>query len=201
MEKYIDKIFYINLDRRPDRLKEIEGELLKMNLSAERFPAIEHTRGYVGCSLSHLELIKIAKRRGYKNILILEDDFEFLLTKDQFEKDMTAFFESNLSYDLVMFAYNGTSNPSFNNGLVSKVNNAGTTAGYLVHSKLYDALIENYETSVKYLIDTNFYGDWAIDKHWYYLLHNVEWYLFNNRIGRQRESYSDIERRVVNYGV
>ena len=201
MEKYIDKIFYINLDRRLDRRAEIEGELSRMGLSGERFPAIEHVKGYIGCSLSHLELIKIAKQREYKNVLILEDDFQFSLSKEKLEKNMTTFFESNLSYDLVMLAYNGKPNPESSNGTVSKVNNAATTAGYLVHTKVYDALIGNYESGIKKLIETDNHRGWAIDKHWRSLLKNKEWYLFNERMGKQRKSYSDIEKRVVNYGV
>ena len=201
MEKYIDKIFYINLDKRTDRRIQIEAELERMDLSGERFEAIYNSRGALGCTLSHLEVIKIAKQRVYNNILILEDDFEFLLTKEEFKKIMTEFFESSLSYDIVMLAYNGRSDPSFNNGIVSRVKNAGTTAGYIVHNKLYDKLIENYETSYTNLLKTNYYNDWAIDKYWYYLLKDREWYLFNNRIGKQRESFSDIEKKVVNYGV
>jgi glycosyl transferase family 25 len=201
MDKFIDKIFYINLESRKDRREQIEGELLKMDLSGERFNAIKHRLAYIGCSLSHLEILKIARERRYKNVLILEDDFEFILDKQTFENNMKEFFESNISYDLVMLAYNGTGDSILEKCLISKVVKAGTTAGYLVHNKIYDALIENYQDGIIKLLITNYYGDHAIDKHWYYLLKDREWYLFNTRIGKQRESYSDIENKVVNYGV
>lgn len=200
MEKYIDKIFYINLNKRLDRKAEIEGELSRMGLSGERFPAIQHDKGFIGCSLSHLELIKIAKQRGYKNVLILEDDFEFVLTKEQLEKNLTTFFESNMSYDVVMLAYNYKGNLE-SSSIVSKINSAKTTAGYLVHNKVYDALIDNYQAGVKKLIETKKCPHWAIDIHWAKLLKNKEWYLFNERMGKQRKSFSDIEKKVVNYGV
>jgi hypothetical protein len=201
MEKYIDKIFYINLDRRIDRRTEIEGELSRMGLSGERFPAIQHDKGFIGCSLSHLELIKIAKQRGYKNVLILEDDFQFILTKEKVQDNMTKFFESNLSYDIVMLAYNHRGKLESNTHIVSKINNAKTTAGYLVHNKVYDELIDNYQAGVNKLIETTKCSLWAIDVNWQHLLKNKEWYLFNERMGKQRKSYSDIEKRVVNYGL
>jgi len=40
MSNNIDKIFYINLDKRTDRKDEIENELQKMGLTAEIYPAI-----------------------------------------------------------------------------------------------------------------------------------------------------------------
>jgi hypothetical protein len=53
MSHYIDKIFYINLDKREDRKKEIEDELTKYELVGERYSAIytPHS-GIVGCGYS-----------------------------------------------------------------------------------------------------------------------------------------------------
>ena len=77
----IDGIFYINLDHRTDRKEEIERELTRFDLKFERFPAIPHKIGGVGCGTSHLEVIKLAKQRGYRNVLIFEDDIEFIVDK------------------------------------------------------------------------------------------------------------------------
>jgi len=196
---YIDHIFYINLDRRTDRRSQIEGELQKMDLSGERFKAIENKRGYIGCSLSHIEIVKLSRKRGYKNILILEDDFEFVVDKQTFENSIKTFFESNTSYDVLMLAYNAKVDNVLENCLISKTSSAATASGYLVNSKVYDALIDNYQDGLIKLLITNYYGDHALDKHWVHLLKDREWYLFTQRIGRQRESFSDIENRVVNY--
>ena len=52
MSKYIDHIFYINLDKRADRRGEIETQLNAFGLSYERFTAIETPgQGIVGCGL------------------------------------------------------------------------------------------------------------------------------------------------------
>jgi ribosomal-protein-serine acetyltransferase len=80
MSSYIDKIIYINLSKRTDRREEIENELNNFNLYYERFEAIPTPEcGIYGCGLSHLSVLKLAKERNYKNILILEDDFQFLV--------------------------------------------------------------------------------------------------------------------------
>ena len=84
MSVNIDHIFYINLDKRKDRRVEIEQELNKMELPFERFKAIETPgRGILGCGLSHLSVFKLAKERKYKNVLIFEDDFYFLISKPE----------------------------------------------------------------------------------------------------------------------
>ena len=69
MSKYIDHIFYINLDYRTDRREQIEGELVRMDLveKSERFPGIYvKEQGILGCTISHLSAIQLAKQRGYK---------------------------------------------------------------------------------------------------------------------------------------
>ena len=87
MSKNISKVIYINLNKRTDRKEDIVKELDSFNLDYERFEAIETPGfGIVGCGLSHLSVLKIAKERKYENILILEDDFTFLVSKEEFEK-------------------------------------------------------------------------------------------------------------------
>ena len=72
----IDNIIFINLKHRIDRKKQITFELDKFNLlNYDHFLAISHKNGAIGCSKSHLTVLKQSKERGYKNILVLEDDF------------------------------------------------------------------------------------------------------------------------------
>jgi len=106
MSHNIDKIIFINLEKRKDRLLEIENELDKFNLEYERFNAIEHECGIVGCGFSHLAVLKIAKEKNYKNILILEDDFTFIVTKEEFEMELNRFFNNVSEYDVCMISCN-----------------------------------------------------------------------------------------------
>jgi GR25 family glycosyltransferase involved in LPS biosynthesis len=70
------------LEHRLDRFTEINAELSNMRLEGERFNAISHSKGIVGCGYSHLEVLKLAKSRNYKNVLIFEDDFKLIIIVD-----------------------------------------------------------------------------------------------------------------------
>ena len=60
----------INLDRDPARLEESTKVLSNLQIPFERFSAIEHEKGIIGCGLSHQKLLSEIK----PNTLILEDD-------------------------------------------------------------------------------------------------------------------------------
>lgn len=65
--------FVVNLERRPDRLKQIQEEMSYIGWDYELFKAVD-TNSHVGCTKSHCEIIKIAKERGYEKVLVVEDD-------------------------------------------------------------------------------------------------------------------------------
>lgn len=69
--------FVVNLETRPENLENIRKEMDYIGWEWERFNAVN--RGdYMGCTLSHLEIIKIAKERGYKRVMVIEDDCVFM---------------------------------------------------------------------------------------------------------------------------
>lgn len=197
---HIDKVFYINLDKRSDRKETIEKELLQYNLDFERFPGVEISYyGCLGCSYSHHNAIKLAKERCYKNVLILEDDFTFVISPEEFEKQMEQFFNSNVDYDICMFSFNLHSYSSCQYKFLHKVQHAQTTSGYLVNEKYYDKILDNYKNGLEKLGAT--WQDWiyAIDVYWKPLQENDNWYCFKNRIGKQMPGFSDIRNDHVNF--
>jgi len=201
MSHNIDKIIYINLNKRIDRKEEIENELNNFNLNYERFEAIEtHGCGIIGCGKSHLAVLKIARDNNYKNILILEDDFTFLVSKEEFETNLTNFFSLNLSFDVCMLSYNLKRWEELNdNNVVNKLIESSTASGYIINSHYYDKLIELYENSVVLLEQTRQHWLYANDQVWkeYQLTDN--WYYFKTRIGKQRPSYSDNCEYFIDY--
>ena len=98
INKYFDKIFYINLAKDTDRNNNLLAQFNKFGITNfERFEAIsfkeipepKYWRNFnkiddkyilnsLGCRASHLEIVKIAKEKGYGKIMILEDDIEIL---------------------------------------------------------------------------------------------------------------------------
>ena len=90
MNEYFDKIYVLSLKRNTDRRELITRRLNTVGIEFEFFDAcdgqvINHiwkkldnqrftTKNYVACSISHLSIYNDALSRGFKRILILEDD-------------------------------------------------------------------------------------------------------------------------------
>jgi len=205
MSHYIHNIIYINLDKRYDRRVQIENELNHMKLSYERFSAISHKHAFIGCAYSHLAVLKLAKQRGYKNILILEDDFTFLVSKEEFERQINEVFRVIPDYDVFMLSYNLNEsqdvNIQYSEFKWKRVLYAQTASGYLVNSEYYDKLIELYEWAFPLLEQTHQHWIYMNDVVWKTLQQKDAWYCIEPRIGKQRESYSDLAGEMVNYGL
>ena len=198
--EHIAGAFYINLDRRTDRRAEFEGECAAMGICVERFPAIVDPTGFIGCHKSHLEVLKKARCQGLHNVLIFEDDFKFIVSKEEFESNLNAFFDSNIEYDVLMLSYL-LNNGEPHNEIVGRVKEAQTASGYIVHSRFYDTLIDNLETNLAGLIDTHRHWIHLNDQCWKQLQPCAQWFYFQKRIGIQRPSYSDLSNRFAEYNV
>jgi len=201
MSQNIDKIIYINLEKRTDRKEHIENELKKFNLPFERFNAFETKgMGILGCGYSHLGVLKKAKEMNYKNILILEDDFMFLVNKEEFETELTNFFNLNIHYDVLFLSYGVNKNETLNNGTVNRVLESSTASGYIVHHSYYDKLISLYEWAMPLLGNTRMHWIYANDQIWKEYQKKDQWLYFIKRIGKQIDGYSDNSERMTNYG-
>jgi len=196
--EHIHKVMYINLNHRTDKRSEMEAELSRFGISGERFPAILHNPRIVGCSMSHLAVLERAKREGWENVLILEDDFMFVVTKEAFEQELRAFFDLHIPYDVLMISYNLRNSAPYNSA-VCRALDIQTTSGYIVHNRFYDTLIQNFKEGLAQLIPTGEHWNYAIDQYWKRLQPVSEWFCMNLRIGRQRPGFSDISEVFVSY--
>ena len=188
--------FYINLDRRTDRRYEVEEEFRKIGLTVERFPAVEYSPGSIGCNLSHIAVLKLARERGYPYVMIFEDDFYFLVSKEEWNQLIARLPES---FDVVMLAYNKIQ-PSHYDDHLYRVREAQTTSGYIVHSRFYDRLIDRWEEGARLFIERPDL-DWVylLDQYWKPLQTHADWFAYKVRIGRQRPGFSDLAQRYVEY--
>jgi glycosyl transferase family 25 len=193
---------YINLEHREDRKNQIEGELKKVGFyNYQRFNAIKNSKGYLGCSESHFECLKLAMSNDYPNVMILEDDFEFLIDKDEFQSILNHLL--TIDYDVFILSYNTDSSniTDMEDPYLRRIKETQTASGYIVNKKYYNKLIENFEEGLRLLQETDIYHKYAIDQYWKPLQSQDKWYCYKKRIGKQRESYSDIEKGMVNYQV
>jgi len=190
---FIDKVFYINLDRRKDRNLEVIEELEKMKIpkeKIERFRGIPTQPGCIGCSLSHLAILKLAKVRKYSNVLIFEDDIQFLTSPEQFEENLKYVFTCGVPWDVFILDCNLHKSQPINEK-IKRVLNARTTLAYIVNCKYYNTLIDNFEEGVQQLIKTKMHWIYAIDVYWNQLQEKDLFVCFNDRFSKMRTSISD----------
>ena len=77
----LNHIFYINLDHRSDRKKDVEEQLNQVGLKGTRFNAIKMKDGRVGCTLSHIKCLEMAIKENFDHIFICEDDITFTVKR------------------------------------------------------------------------------------------------------------------------
>jgi len=201
MSEFTEHVTYINLDKRCDRREEMEQQLKEYNLIGQRFAAIETSGfGIHGCGLSHLAVLKNAREKGYKHILILEDDFVFLVDKPTFDNEMQTLFNSKIDFDVCMLSYLLLdSEESEDFPFLYKIKEAQTASGYIVNHTYYNKLINLYEDAMPKLIKTQQHWIYANDQCWKPMQQEDKWYCFKNRIGKQRDGYSDNAKSYMNY--
>ena len=204
MSDSVDRVFYINLERRPERRAVVEAELAKVGLleNAERFQAVDTASfGILGCGLSHLGVLKTAKARGYRNVLIVEDDLVFLVEREELERSLRQLFDSKVDFGVCMLAYNLVeSEPVDGYAYLKRVKKAHTAAAYLVAAPLFDPLIELYETAMPCLEATRQHWIYANDQIWTDLQREGNWYCFSTRLARQAPGWSDNAQAVIDHG-
>lgn len=187
----IDKILYINLDHRIDKKTYMEDELKRYNLSAERFPGVYHSNTAYGCSMAHLGAIKYAKAMGYKNVLILEDDFTFLVDRETFQMNLTKFFNTGIHFDILMLSYKMNLDEATPYDFIGRVLYAQTASAYLINGHYFDTLIKLYEETFPLLLKTGEHWNYMNDVIWRKLQAVHTWYYFKERIGKQRACVND----------
>ena len=200
---YIDKIYYINLDKRTDRKelfeKQIDDYLIPRN-KIERFPAIHNQSGMIGCNQSHLQVLKLALKNKFENILIFEDDFEFLIPKEKFYDLLNKFFQKYKDdYDVCYLQYS-TLETTDKDEIIGQTKKSHGAAGYLINKKIIQDYINILEYSTNQLIKTNEHWNYQNDVCWHPLQKIKNFYYFKERIGKQRASHSDLSGQFCDRG-
>ena len=207
--KYFDKIYCINLDSRPDRWGECLIEFANLGITdqVERMPGVVKDRGIAGCTMSHLNCIKDAKKHNYKNVLILEDDVRF--TTDIFHDAMASTMRQleyhNLQFDILYLGANLRGNENkLIDGNLAKIVEAKAGHAYVLSSTVYDFIIDAYKD-----IDFDDMNNWH---HHNENRMNIDvWYKNVQALGNaygvypsladQRPSYSNLEKTFCDFNI
>ncbi len=197
--QYIDRVIYINLEYRIDRKEQFENEFKDKDLKIERFNAILDRDSGIGCFISHLEVLKLAKARNLRNVLIMEDDFTFLVSKETFQAEIAMLFDQQIDYDVCLLSYNLKKSEETKYDFLGRSIDSSTASAYLVNGKYFDTLINLFETTLPFLKQTKKHWEYANDVIWKTLMEKDNWYYFKTRIGKQRTGFSDNGNRVIEY--
>ena len=193
------KVLYINLESREDRKVSIENELRVIGLpNYSRFNAIKLPNGALGCSMSHLKCIQLAKDQKWPHVLILEDDIQFL-NPELFKTQLNQFLSSDINWDVVLFAGNNMMPFTPINNCCIKIQHCLTTTGYLVKSHYYDTLIANYKKGIQLFLKNPSEIKYTIDRYWINLQEKDNWFLIIPLSVVQKEDYSNIENKITNF--
>ena len=214
LNNYFDKIICINLDRRPDRWIEAQEQFKNAGITVERFSAVDgNTRGWAhvndaiegksindiksesfngvaGCIASHTDIWKHARKAGWKNVLIIEDDCDFIHElQERFNERIS---EVPQDWDLLYFGgVHETRGGKFNPRKVSKhvltCERMITTTCYAIKNTCYDLALDITLEKAPW-----FHA--AIDGYLAaYIQPKCKGFAFHPPLAWQRSSFSDIQ--------
>jgi GR25 family glycosyltransferase involved in LPS biosynthesis len=178
---YFDKIYLLNLFKRPDRLNESEYRLNKSKINYNVFHGTDGSilghvvqklnnpnfsnPSYLGCAISHLSIYQDALENDYQRILILEDD-------NLIKKDLHTIFDNlnipqwqdlfylgyiPLSDDLSMWTYEfGIQSKNMLCNNIFRVKNLWGLFAYGITKNLMTEVIQTYSESFPMEIDRYF---------------------------------------------
>jgi len=212
----LDRIFIINLKHRTDRKQHILSEMKKQNMTNYEFfdairPTMEDVRewnknfcnhvrahvhptkfdnyriGCLGCLKSHIEVIKIALSRGYKKILVLEDDTVFIQSFSKFYEICERIKDYDMMYLSGSHMKPYKKLPNLKN--IVKVTSTNTTGSYCIGDKAMHFIVSNIIGYPKE-IDT-FYSLFVQPK--------FDCYCIIPHMTKQLDGYSDIQNQDIKY--
>ena len=208
----IDVVYYINLDHRTDRKDLFLEEMQKINIPSHkiiRIPGVyKPGKGDWGCSLSHLHAIKSFDESNYQHCIIFEDDFVFTQEPAFVHSTIQSVFDMDTPYDVCMLSCSSGKTEPTTNPLLLKLYEGQTASGYMVSKTFSKTLLQNFQEGSKLIEHSYLRGkgdsiqhDFCIDQYWKRLQPTSNWFVFEPKLGKQRDSFSDIQGGFVSMTV
>lgn len=204
----LDKIYIINLDKRTDRWKHVEQNVIplipkKYSNKVIRISAVDHThyptreQRAAGCTYSHLGVWKNAIENNYANVLVLEDDVKWLVNTEELEKHFD-FFDS-VDYNMIHIAYRNESEIFESNiKKLYRCHDFTGTVAYFGKVDFLKKMLSDIEFSASQLMKLKPTRPYAIDIYWRKYQLDDKWY-GSNKIAWTIDNYSNIENRNEKY--
>ena len=190
MWEFLDKVVFINLEKRKDRLEHM-NEVCKVFPPEKvvRFNAIEYPpKGIIGCAKSHAGVLEMAIENKWKNVLVLEDD----ATWNKFEQGYARLEELvKNDYDVIMLGGNIRDNNGQYDPITHKVYDVQSAHAYLVNEKFYEVLLNNLREGIRGYEATGFDWIYPNDQYWKRVQRQYNWYMIVPNLMYQTPSHSD----------
>ena len=202
--------YIINLDERTDRLNDFLLNLDEFGYAQIDFSRISAVRdddfGGLGCAKSHLiALCDYITRGSAPYCIIVEDDFRFKRDYEFFSNRVIPFI--NNRNDLNVFMLAGTKILSRNlDADFAEIFEGQSAAGYIILRKYVPQIIDCFLRSILQMEKFRameqrelIYDRFSIDQTWKKLQQDGGWFACSQMVGFQAASFSDIEKRNVDY--
>lgn len=203
----IDVIYFINLDHREDRKKEFTDWVSesKFNGVVERIPAIHNkNKGHIGCTMSHIKALETFLNSQYETCIIYEDDYQ-PCDIENYWNNITKITD-DINFDVILLSYNDYNLEIIDTkyDFLKKIVFTYTASGYMIKKPFAAILLDCFKECLFLCLEeekiTNHNTErYCIDVYWMKLMKMYNFYSFYPRIGKQRESYSDILHKIVDY--
>jgi GR25 family glycosyltransferase involved in LPS biosynthesis len=203
----IDAILYINLEHRKDREKSVLDELKRFNVPSSkihRIAGVYHKEcGHIGCGQAHINALRKVKRKGWKRVMILEDDFYFKISPEEFNNFIDS--SDKVKWDVLLLSA-GHITTVESTGPIKKIVSCTTAAGYILKQEYCQTLLDKFKESfLKMNIQLQdhiekykgkpmprlIHGVYAIDMAWIELQAKDNFYIGNPVAGSQGRHSSD----------
>lgn len=192
---HFDQAFCINLDKREDKWKACQKEFKKIGIKVERVSGIDGflepqasiRPGEVGCLKSHLKVFKMAKERGLKSFLMLEDDVKFI---ENFNEKFNEIEPELKNYEMLYLGYNpisGGKTPVTDH--TSRITYTFAAHCVIFKEPCFDDIILELEGPLLAPVDV-VYGRQQVIHTAYGIRPSLAW---------QRIEFSDINQEIVDY--
>jgi len=191
---------YINLDSRTDRDSHIKKELKRMGfVNHERFPAVSHENGAIGCTQSHLSITLkgIEKKSDY--IFVFEDDARFICTKKKIKKVLFEFM-NNSNLDVLCIGNNVIDKPTKISNLLSRTKNTQTTSCYVMKASAFNDYVKVLKEGLEMMRHGELHNG-VVDIVWKKIQTEYVFAIPNKKLLVQKRSYSNITNMIVDHVV
>ena len=204
----VDAVLYINLEHRVDRREHILSELARMGVPSDkiwRVDAVRRDVGALGCTLSHVKAMDLVLEKGWRHVLILEDDFTWMpgCSAEEIGRQVEDLISSKAGrWDVVQISWNPSGRIVGTGRLpwLRRATGVRTTSGYFVRGGFTEDLKMCFGEAAAEMIRFGWASDRCCDMWWHGLQNDSDWYVAFPPWGYQMDGWSDVEGKDVSYG-